>query len=62
MALFRQAEGDPDGALDLLDEAARRYNGDFSPEVRPVAALRARVLDRRRDGSPKRGPGHTSGA
>ncbi len=42
-ALLRQAEGDPDGALVLLDEAARRYDGDFSPDVRPVAALRARV-------------------
>ena len=42
-ALLRQAAGDPDGALELLDEAARRYDGDFSPEVRPVAALRARV-------------------
>ena len=45
-ALVRQAEGDPDGALDLLDEAERRYDGDFSPEVRPVAALRARLLIR----------------
>jgi len=43
-ALLRRAEGDLDGALELLDEAALRYDGDFSPEVRPVAALRARVL------------------
>jgi LuxR family maltose regulon positive regulatory protein len=43
-ALIRLAQGDPDGALELLDEAARRYDGDFSPDVRPVAALRARVL------------------
>jgi LuxR family maltose regulon positive regulatory protein len=43
-ALIRLAEGDPDGALELLDDAARRYDGDFSPDVRPVAALRARVL------------------
>ncbi len=43
-ALMRQAAGDPDGALELLDEAARRYDGDFSPDVRPVAALRARVV------------------
>src|SRR5439155_20928146 len=27
----------------LLDEATRRYVSDFSPDVRPVAALRARV-------------------
>ncbi len=43
-ALIRRAEGDPDGALELLDEAARRYEGDFSPDVRPVAAVRARLL------------------
>jgi LuxR family maltose regulon positive regulatory protein len=43
-ALLRLGEGDADGALELLDDAARRYDGDFSPEVRPVAALRARVL------------------
>ena len=35
-ALIRMAEGDPDGAIGLLDEAAHRYNGDFSPDVRPV--------------------------
>ena len=28
----------------LLDEAQRVYAGDFSPNVRPVPALRARVL------------------
>ena len=46
--VIRQAEGDLDGALELLDEAERRYDGDFSPDVRPVAAVRARVLDRAR--------------
>ena len=44
MARVREAEGDLDGALDLLDEAERLYVGDFSPNVRPVPALRARVL------------------
>jgi LuxR family maltose regulon positive regulatory protein len=44
MARVREAEGDPAGALDLLDEAERVYTGDFSPNVRPVPALRARVL------------------
>jgi LuxR family maltose regulon positive regulatory protein len=44
MARIRQAEGNLAGALDLLDEAERLYVGDFSPDVRPVAALRARVL------------------
>jgi LuxR family maltose regulon positive regulatory protein len=43
MARIRQAEGDLDGALGLLDEAERVYVGDFSPEVRPVAAVRARL-------------------
>jgi len=44
MARVRDAEGDLDGALDLLDEAQRVYTGDFSPNVRPIPALRARVL------------------
>ena len=43
MARIREAEGDLDGALDLLDEAEHLYVGDFYPNVRPVAALRARV-------------------
>jgi LuxR family transcriptional regulator, maltose regulon positive regulatory protein len=43
MARIRQAEGDLGGALDLLNEAERRYLGDFFPNVRPVPALRARV-------------------
>ena len=43
MARIRQAEGDLDGALDLLDEAERVYVGDFFPNVRPVPALRARI-------------------
>jgi LuxR family maltose regulon positive regulatory protein len=42
-ARIRQAEGDLDGALELLDEAERLYVGDFSPDVRPVAAVKARV-------------------
>jgi LuxR family maltose regulon positive regulatory protein len=42
-ARIRQAEGDPDGALELLDEAERLYASDFSPDVRPVAAVRARA-------------------
>jgi LuxR family maltose regulon positive regulatory protein len=43
MARIREAHGDPDGALDLLQEAERRYVPAFSPNVRPVAAVRARV-------------------
>jgi LuxR family maltose regulon positive regulatory protein len=44
MARVREAEGDLDGALDLLEEALGVYTGDFSPNVRPIPALRARVL------------------
>ena len=46
MARLREAEGELDGALALLDEADRVYVGDFSPRVRPVPALKARVLVR----------------
>jgi LuxR family maltose regulon positive regulatory protein len=42
-ARVREAEGDLAGALGLLDEAEQVYDGDFSPDVRPVAAMRARV-------------------
>jgi LuxR family maltose regulon positive regulatory protein len=43
MARLREAQGDLDGALALLDEAARLYVSDFYPNVRPIAALKARV-------------------
>jgi LuxR family maltose regulon positive regulatory protein len=43
MARVRAAEGDPDGALELLDEAERVYISDFYPRVRPIPALRARI-------------------
>jgi LuxR family maltose regulon positive regulatory protein len=43
MARIQQTQGDLAAAEDLLDEAERVYTGDYSPEVRPVAALRARV-------------------
>lgn len=43
MARVREAEGDLDAALALLDEAEGTYVADFSPEVRPVSALRARL-------------------
>jgi LuxR family maltose regulon positive regulatory protein len=44
MALLREAQGDVDSAVRLLDEAIRVYVGDYSPDVQPVAATRARVL------------------
>jgi LuxR family transcriptional regulator, maltose regulon positive regulatory protein len=43
MARLREAEGDLDGALDLLQEAERRYVSDFFPNVRPIAALKVRL-------------------
>ena len=43
-ARVRQAEGNLAGALTLLEDAERVYVGDFSPNVRPVPAMRARVL------------------
>jgi LuxR family maltose regulon positive regulatory protein len=43
MARLREAEGDLGEAADLLDEAELYYVGDFSPNVRPVPAVRARA-------------------
>jgi LuxR family maltose regulon positive regulatory protein len=43
MARTREAEGDLDGALDLLHEAERAYVRDFFPNVHPVAAMKSRV-------------------
>ena len=43
MARIRTDQADLDGALDLLDEAERLYVSDFYPNVRPIAAWRARV-------------------
>jgi LuxR family maltose regulon positive regulatory protein len=43
-ARFCEAEGDLAGAVTVLEEAERVYVGDFSPNVRPVPALRARLL------------------
>lgn len=43
-ARLREAQGDVAGAVALLEEAERVYVSDFSPNVRPVPALRARLL------------------
>jgi LuxR family transcriptional regulator, maltose regulon positive regulatory protein len=43
MARIKQARGDLDGALTLLEQAERLYDGNFSPNVRPVAARKTRV-------------------
>ncbi|MGZ4452657.1 MAG: LuxR C-terminal-related transcriptional regulator [Nocardioides sp.] len=47
MARLREAHGALDEALELLHEAARVYNGDYNPDVRPVPAIRARLRLRR---------------
>jgi LuxR family maltose regulon positive regulatory protein len=43
MARIREAQGDLDEALDLLDKAERLYDDAFSPNVRPVATRKVRV-------------------
>jgi LuxR family maltose regulon positive regulatory protein len=43
MARLHEAQGDLDKALEMLTEAEARYNTDYSPSVRPVTALKARV-------------------
>lgn len=42
-ARLHQAQGDLDRALELLTEAEARYDTDFSPSVRPVTAMKARI-------------------
>src|SRR3712207_3352952 len=42
-ARLRSAGGDRTAALDLLREAEQRYDTDYSPRVRPVAATTARM-------------------
>ena len=43
MACIREAQGDLDGALELLDQAERLYDGNFSPNVRPLATRKVRL-------------------
>lgn len=43
MAQLRVSEGDPAAAATLLAEAERLFNSDFSPDVRPIAAVLARL-------------------
>lgn len=42
-AQVEQISGNLEGAVELLNEAERVYDNDFSPKVRPVDAIRARV-------------------
>ena len=43
MARINEAQGDLDSALDLLHEAERLYFVGFTPNVRPMAALKTRI-------------------
>ena len=43
MAQVRAAGGDHDTATHLLDQAEAMYRRGFYPDVRPIAAMRARV-------------------
>ncbi len=59
-ARIRQAEGDLDGALELLDEAEPLYASNFSPDVRPVGRRQGEGVDR--PGEPVGGVGLGAGA
>ncbi|HEY5857318.1 MAG TPA: LuxR C-terminal-related transcriptional regulator [Aldersonia sp.] len=62
MARVRQAEGDREGAIDLLDQGERCYRRGFFPDVRPIAATKARIrieqgkLSEAADWARERGP------
>jgi ATP/maltotriose-dependent transcriptional regulator MalT len=43
MGRITEAEGDPQAAISLLDQAEQLYLPGFFPEVRPIAAMKARV-------------------
>ena len=43
MGLLARAEGDPEGAGQFLDQAEQFYRPGFYPEVRPIAAVKARL-------------------
>ena len=61
MARVREAEGDLDGALDLLEEAQRVYMGDFSPTFGRSWRC-GRACWPRRAGWARPWPGRASGA
>ncbi|MNH86753.1 HTH-type transcriptional regulator MalT [compost metagenome] len=46
MARIQEAQGDLNGALDLLHEAEHHFVSDFFPNVRPVAAMKTRLWAR----------------
>lgn len=49
MSRVAEAEGDPQGAISLLDQAEQLYRPGFFPDVRPIAAMKARVWIRHGD-------------
>jgi LuxR family maltose regulon positive regulatory protein len=61
MAELREAQGDPGAADALLEEAERSFDSDFSPNVRPVPAVRARLRLRTGDLAAARAWAHTAG-
>ncbi len=44
MARLNQTMGDLDGALELLHEAKSLYSNPFTPDIRPIDALKTRIL------------------
>lgn len=48
-SMLLEDEGDLTGALDLIEQAQEVYLGDFSPNVRPLHAMAARLDIRRGD-------------
>jgi LuxR family maltose regulon positive regulatory protein len=46
MARIREAQGNLDAALELLQQAEALYVSDLSPNARPIAAVKARLLVR----------------
>ena len=62
MAQVRAAAGDYDAAMRLLDQAEALYRHGFYPDVRPIAALKARVQIAAGDLSSAGAMGRGSGA
>jgi LuxR family maltose regulon positive regulatory protein len=52
MAQVRAARGDHEAAMQLLDQAESLYRRGFHPEIRPIAAMKARLLIAAGDLSP----------
>ena len=43
MGILARAQGDPEEAVQLLDQASQLYRPGFYPDVRPIAAIKARI-------------------